>query len=568
MLRSAILGGGIAGLGAAIALAGRGFEVEVFERHAAPTDIGAGIVCWPNASFVLQELGLLDSVAGLAGRPTRMRRVSWTGEELGALDIRKLDQLMGSPSLSVLRRELQAALLSRVDGLGIRVRNGHAADRIEPSPAGPASVHFANGATVAADVILGADGRMRSVARAFVHGDNRPRYQGFVNWLGTFESDRAVFSESQIEVMDCWGVGVRFGVVPVSRSKAYWAGAAPALKLGAKSQPDHRAELRALFRGWPSPIPELIEETPPERIEQDLRPRSRSHRHVASRQRLADRRRRARSAATSGQGASQALEDAWHLAECLSSAASLEEAFTAFTKRRHAKNAAINAGARDLARSLFATDPALCERGSRGQGDRLRGHGRGMARGWSSGLPMSASRTPLGSASRPDASPGGAPSGAPARPRPARRDAALLLVWIVAEGAPTDHVIASNGSALTRSPRSAVSTFRYPSSIQRCTVSTSFIGIHDPVVRATWHPVVRAPSSSLRSLPRSPRAQHPRRAQSGRTRDRRLLGQLGEALTPPAGHVGTVDLVLLEGCTSTSVANHHPPGQRPPGRRL
>lgn len=391
MLRIAILGGGIAGLGAAIALAGRGFDVEVFERHAAPTDIGAGIVCWPNASFVLQELGLLDSVAGLAGRPTRMRRVSWTGEELGALDIRKLDELMGSPSLSVLRRELQAALLSRVDGLGVRVRYGHAADRIEPSAAGPASVHFANGATVAADVILGADGRMRSVARAFVHGDNRPRYQGFVNWLGTFESDRAVFSESQIEVMDCWGVGVRFGVVPVSRSKAYWAGAAACPEARGKEPADYRAELRALFRGWPSPIPELIEETPSERMNKiyvhDHDPIDTWHRDNVLL--IGD----AAHAAlpTSGQGASQALEDAWHLADCLSSAASLEEAFTAFTKRRHAKNAAINAGARDLARSLFATDPALCEaRDRRSKATDYEAMVQGMARGWSSGLPMSA----------------------------------------------------------------------------------------------------------------------------------------------------------------------------------
>ncbi|WP_437303991.1 FAD-dependent oxidoreductase [Sorangium sp. So ce388] len=387
-MKIAILGGGIAGLSAALALSGRGFEVEVFERHAAPADIGAGIVCWPNASFVLHELGLLHAVADLAGRPARMRRVSRAGEELGALDIRKLDELMGYPSLSVLRKDLQSVLLSRVTEQGVRVKYGHVAARVEPAAAGSASVHFASGATVTADVILGAEGRMNSASRQFVHGDNRPRYQGFINWIGTFTSSRAVFSE--IEVMDCWGVGARFGVVPVSRTEAYWAGGAACPEVRGKMPADYHDELRALFRGWPSPIPELIEETPIERINKiyvhDHDPIDTWHRDNVLL--IGD----AAHAVlpTSGQGACQALEDAWHLAACLGGAASLDAAFTEFTRRRRAKNAAIAAGARHLARSLFATDPALCEerdRNSKATDYEAMAHG--MARGWASGLPMS-----------------------------------------------------------------------------------------------------------------------------------------------------------------------------------
>ncbi|WP_437821464.1 FAD-dependent oxidoreductase [Sorangium sp. So ce1078] len=387
-MKIAIIGGGIAGLSAALALAGRGFEVEVFERHAAPTDIGAGIVCWPNASFVLQELGLLRSVAELSGRPARMRRVSRAGEELGALDIRKLDELMGYPSLSVLRKDLLSVLLSRVSEQGIRVQYGHVADRIEPSATGSATVHFASGATASADVILGAEGRMNSIARKFVHGDNRPRYQGFINWIGTFTSPRAVFSE--IEVKDYWGVGARFGVVPVSDARAYWAGAAACPEIQGKAPADYHDELRALFRGWPSPIPQLIEETPAERINKiyvhDHDPIDTWHRDNVLL--IGD----AAHAAlpTSGQGACQALEDAWHLADCLGGATSLGAAFTEFTQRRRGKNAAIVAGARNLARSLFATDPALCEerdRNSKSTDYEAMAHG--MARGWGSGLPMS-----------------------------------------------------------------------------------------------------------------------------------------------------------------------------------
>ena len=55
-LRVGVLGGGIAGLSAGIALRLAGHEVQVFERREGEGGLGAGIVCWPNAAFVLREL--------------------------------------------------------------------------------------------------------------------------------------------------------------------------------------------------------------------------------------------------------------------------------------------------------------------------------------------------------------------------------------------------------------------------------------------------------------------------------------------------------------------------------
>ena len=69
-----ILGAGIGGLSTAIALRKNGFNVEVYERHECRSDIGAGIICWPNASFVLDQLGLLSDIAKHSGLPTRMNR--------------------------------------------------------------------------------------------------------------------------------------------------------------------------------------------------------------------------------------------------------------------------------------------------------------------------------------------------------------------------------------------------------------------------------------------------------------------------------------------------------------
>ncbi|MCK5727522.1 MAG: FAD-dependent oxidoreductase, partial [Thiotrichaceae bacterium] len=52
----AVLGGGVAGISSAIALKQKGFNVTVYERHESETNIGAGIVLWPNASYILDKL--------------------------------------------------------------------------------------------------------------------------------------------------------------------------------------------------------------------------------------------------------------------------------------------------------------------------------------------------------------------------------------------------------------------------------------------------------------------------------------------------------------------------------
>jgi 2-polyprenyl-6-methoxyphenol hydroxylase-like FAD-dependent oxidoreductase len=52
----AMLGGGVAGLSSAIALKQKGFDVRIFERHASASNIGAGIVVWPNAAYVLEKI--------------------------------------------------------------------------------------------------------------------------------------------------------------------------------------------------------------------------------------------------------------------------------------------------------------------------------------------------------------------------------------------------------------------------------------------------------------------------------------------------------------------------------
>ncbi len=142
-----ILGAGVAGLTTAIALKKKGFDVGVYERHEGRSDIGAGIVCWPNASFVLKELGLLEDIALQSGVPVKMRRLSNKGNNLGALDIVKLNETMGYPSFSILRKDLMKVLESHLTEYGIEVKYGNAIKKLVSTPSGSTSIHFENGAT-------------------------------------------------------------------------------------------------------------------------------------------------------------------------------------------------------------------------------------------------------------------------------------------------------------------------------------------------------------------------------------------------------------------------------------
>ncbi|GJM10588.1 MAG: monooxygenase [Lysobacteraceae bacterium] len=385
----AILGGGIGGLSTAIALKQEGFDVTVYERFHRPTEIGAGIVCWPNASFVLEQLGVLSKVSKVSGSLNSMNRFSNTGEPIGSLDINELNRLMRYPSYSIVRKDLISILIQRTTELDINIRFGYEAIELLNDHRN-AAVHFSNGHIIQPDIIIGADGRMKSMARKYVNGSNKPIYQGFINWIGVVDGTRGSFSD--LAVSDFWGVGERFGIVPVSDKKAYWAGGVACESIG-KTEPKHyKSELIAIFNDWPDPIPTIIHDTPQPRINKiyvhDHDPIDLWHRNNVVL--LGD---AAHSPLpTSGQGACQALEDAWHLTKCLKDNINdTSKAFTLFTELRKSKTSGITMGGRQLASSIFNQDPDFCKhRNLASKNTNYQDTVVGMAKGWSSGLPIGA----------------------------------------------------------------------------------------------------------------------------------------------------------------------------------
>jgi FAD-dependent urate hydroxylase len=388
----AVLGAGIAGTCTAIACQRNGLDVEVFERASRPVANGAGVVLWPNAICILSHLGLVPAIERVGGRLNEMERVSSAGDQLNRIDIRKLDLHMGYPSYSILRKDLHNILLDELERLGISVHYGFKVKEVTSVNGEPAVVQFDNGETLTADIIVGADGRMNSMTRRFVSGDAQPKYQGYVNWVGLVEGDSAVFPRNR--VLDFWGTGERFGIVPISSQKGYWAGC-KAMPVGlGKPRLGNKTALLNLFEEWPEPIGDVIRTTHEANIKRI---------EVYDHDPLPDRWHRtnvclvgdAAHAAlpTSGQGACQAIEDAWHFAECCKPLADfagdgLDSAFAEFHALRIGKTTAIIQNARHFAYSLFSEDPESCRQRdikARNTNDELTVQG--MSDFWGQGLP-------------------------------------------------------------------------------------------------------------------------------------------------------------------------------------
>ena len=181
-MRIAVAGAGIAGLTAAIALAERGFDVEVYERAADLEEVGAGIQLSPNAMAVLDRLGLATEIAPSLVEPQAIEiydaahGVRLTRIPLGETARRRY----GSPYCVVHRADLQATLLAVartreriVLELGAEVENARAIERGMGFDAGVR--------TVSTDVLVAADG-VHSALRTAYFGRPAAQRVGRTAW--------------------------------------------------------------------------------------------------------------------------------------------------------------------------------------------------------------------------------------------------------------------------------------------------------------------------------------------------------------------------------------------------
>jgi len=198
-MKIAVVGGGIAGLAFALALHRRGLACEVYESAPEVRELGVGITLLPHAVRELNALGLLDELESIAiqnresvffnrwgqfvYREARGRHAGYTLPELGI----HRGKLHG-----VLWRAAQRRLGSE------HLHSGHRCQRIEPDASG-ATLHFTNGQSVRADVVVACDGVNSAVRRHFFP-DDAICYAGINTWRGVTVHPPILGGESYIRI--------------------------------------------------------------------------------------------------------------------------------------------------------------------------------------------------------------------------------------------------------------------------------------------------------------------------------------------------------------------------------
>lgn len=188
-LNIGIIGAGIGGLSAAIALRKMGHDVEVFEQTQQFNRVGADINLTPNAVFALDQLGIGDYLRKTAARPTfRISRDGVTGEETSRLPMSDAaEKKYGAPQLTIHRADLLSSLQSRLPANSIHL--GMGCETVEQGE-NKAVVNFLDGTSRDFDLVIGADG-VHSCVRTALFGKDDPKFTGIVSYRGVFQRDKA-----------------------------------------------------------------------------------------------------------------------------------------------------------------------------------------------------------------------------------------------------------------------------------------------------------------------------------------------------------------------------------------
>ncbi|MCU1419055.1 MAG: 2-polyprenyl-6-methoxyphenol hydroxylase [Mycetocola sp.] len=254
-LRVAIVGGGIGGMSAGIALSQRGMDVQVFEQAPRLGEIGAGVLMTPNSLRLLERMGMgaaLAEVGATVGSGSSYYRMDGTV----IAPIQTTDSSGWNGVYGMHRADLLSVLAEHLPA-GV-VQTNSRCTRFEQT-ADSARLLFDNGKAVEADIVIAADG-IHSALQQYVVEPSQPVHSGSVAYRGLIPA--AMLPSWPSDVSQLWmGEGKHFLVYPVrSGSLINYVGFVPSDERAKESwsAPGDGARLASEFAGWDPRVEELL----------------------------------------------------------------------------------------------------------------------------------------------------------------------------------------------------------------------------------------------------------------------------------------------------------------------
>lgn len=354
-----IVGAGIGGLAAALALRRAGFEVHVYEQASVLREVGAGVAISPNAVKVLHWLGLAEALRAVGVVSLSMDSRDWqSGAVLGRVPLgAEAVGRWGAPFYHLHRAHLHDALRA---ALGDRHLTLAARCVAVEQSGGKVRIRCADGREADGDLLIGADG-VHSAVREHVAGPDRAIWSRQISWRGL--APPAVGHEVGLEVRhhSFWGPRKQFVTFYVAAGlqvnwvcntqtddewgEESWSARGDRDELLAAYAGSH-PQVRALIAGTEQVFKWALFDRPP--LEQWTRGLvtllgDAAHPMLPF----------------MAQGASQSIEDAFVLARCMAAGRDdPQRAIEAYAARRRERTAAVQAASRDAGRMVQLVDSA------------------------------------------------------------------------------------------------------------------------------------------------------------------------------------------------------------------
>ncbi|WP_434670973.1 FAD-dependent urate hydroxylase HpxO (plasmid) [Klebsiella sp. B345] len=253
-MKAIVIGAGIGGLSAAVALKRAGISCEVFEAVKEIKPVGAAISVWPNGVKCMESLGMGEILETYGGQLRHMAyRDFRSGETMTQFSLAPLFERTGSRPCPVSRAELQREMLNfwGPESVQFGKRVTHCAEDTNGI-----TVKFTDGTSASGDLLIAADGS-HSALRPWVLGYTpERRYAGYVNWNGLVTIDETIAPADQWTTFV--GEGKRVSLMPVSNGRFYFFFDVPLPAGLPEDRSTLRTDLIRYFDGWASPVQKLI----------------------------------------------------------------------------------------------------------------------------------------------------------------------------------------------------------------------------------------------------------------------------------------------------------------------